>query len=336
MPETRKSAQSGQQEKATNERGLRRDLPSIQAIVSVLQEGGHLALSVSGGKDSQVLVRRVLAEPALSPFKERMFVIHADLGRAEWSETPAHVEIIAEEAGLPLVIVRREGGDLYERFEQRERKLEGTGKPHWPSAAARYCTSDLKRGPINKYLRRYDRVISVEGIRAQESSARAKKDALVVRKAITTKRLKESTADEAIARHLEKNDKGRLGLTWRPILDFTLEDVWYWLGTSKNDVARRRMLYSEGKTEAALDGWGAHIAYVRGNRRLSCAFCILAGERDLRNAARHEPEKLHYLAEMERRTGFTFKQDFSLAELEEEIKNGKAVDSGVGEELSLF
>jgi len=333
MEEVQRKDQSGGVEGAGT--GIRRELPSLQIIVKVMREGGYLALSVSGGKDSQVLVRRVLTEPALAPFKERMFVIHADLGRAEWSETPAQVEMIAEEAGLPLVIVEREKGDLYARFEQREEKLKGTGKPHWPSAAARYCTSDLKRGPINKYLRRYDRVVSVEGIRAQESSARAKKEAIVVRKAITTKRLKECTVEEAIVRHLS-NDKGRLGLTWRPILNFTMEDVWRWLGTSKNDVARRRLLYREGKEEEALDGWEAHIAYVRGNRRLSCAFCILAGERDLRNAAKHEPEKLRFLAEMERRSGFTFKQGFSLAELEAEIKRGGVGPDRAGEELSLF
>jgi 3'-phosphoadenosine 5'-phosphosulfate sulfotransferase (PAPS reductase)/FAD synthetase len=53
-------------------------------------------------------------------------------------------------------------------------QLRGTGKPFWANAKIRYCTSDLKRGPIDKFYRDYHGVIiSAEDIRAQESSARA-------------------------------------------------------------------------------------------------------------------------------------------------------------------
>ena len=51
----------------------------------------------------------------------------------------------------------------------------------FPSPAVRWCTSSLKRGPIERELRRYlkahprfgGRIVSAMGMRAEESAARA-------------------------------------------------------------------------------------------------------------------------------------------------------------------
>lgn len=263
-------------------------------IGAALDGGAMLVVSMSGGKDSHALLA------ALAPLaRDRAWnicAVHADLGRAEWPETEAFVPELARRYGVQLHVVRRDRGDLFARFEEREAALAGTGKPFWPSSQARYCTSDLKRDPINKLLRTWSGVVvSAEGVRWQESDTRAKKPCWDSRDAITT--------------------QTRSGVTWNAIVDWSLDDVWEAIGTSAAELDRRRELYAAGDTVAALDGWPAHPAYVYGNERLSCAFCILGSKNDLTVAARHLPDKLEYLVSLERRSGFTFKGKQSLADI---------------------
>jgi 3'-phosphoadenosine 5'-phosphosulfate sulfotransferase (PAPS reductase)/FAD synthetase len=65
--------------------------------------------------------------------------------------------------------------------------------------------------------------ISCEGIRAGESDARKKKNPLVIRAKITSSYYKGMTVEEAIANFRPGK---RLAITWFPIFNFTLEDVW--------------------------------------------------------------------------------------------------------------
>lgn len=163
--------------------------------LDALGRGAVLSVSVSGGKDSQAMLsvltdrRRALGWPGPAE------VVHADLGRAEWPQTPGHVERIAAEAGWPLVVVRRERGDLLARIEERLNTVSTVdpsrpAKPFWPSAAQRYCTSDLKRGPIQKHLRTHGSVVvvSAQGMRAEESPGRARRPVLAVDERISSAR----------------------------------------------------------------------------------------------------------------------------------------------------
>ena len=138
-------------------------------IQQALESGATLAISISGGKDSQALLnalnRRKYNWPGPS------FAIHAHLGRAEWPESLDHC---ARHACVTWLTE-------WERFTVKPwygmDQLTGTDRPFWPSAKVRYCTSDLKTRPIDKYLRKTpDLVISAEGIRAKESPRRAKKN----------------------------------------------------------------------------------------------------------------------------------------------------------------
>jgi 3'-phosphoadenosine 5'-phosphosulfate sulfotransferase (PAPS reductase)/FAD synthetase len=279
----------------------------------LLRQGASLAISISGGKDSQALLN------SLAPLTHRyplatVFAIHADLGRTEWGETAAHVDRLAKEAGVPLVVVRRSQGDLLDRWQERMVKLAGTGKPFWSSAANRYCTSDLKRGPINMHLRRSRLVISAEGIRRDESPTRAKKPVVEMREAITAEALKGLSIEDALAM---RNPHQRLAVTWNAIHDWSLDDVWAACGTSCEELERRQVQYRAGDVETALEGWPAHPAYVYGNQRLSCALCVLASNSDIRNGAKHNPELYQELRRMEIASGFTFKAKQSLADIVE-------------------
>jgi hypothetical protein len=258
-------------------------------IAHALDKGAALAVSVSGGKDSQAMLSALARLHAERGWTGPIFAVHAELGRIEWTGSLEHVERMARAAGVPLTVVRRaDGRDMIAHWEARGRRLAAQGKRArpWSDANNRFCTSDMKRDPIDKVLREYDHVISAEGIRAEESPARAKKPIWKMRGRICTAR--------------------RVAMTWNPILDWTTEDVLAECGTSTADLIRRQALHRAGRATEALDGWPLHYVYVLGNRRLSCSFCVLACQGDLENAARYQPETLKTLVEMEDRFGFAF------------------------------
>lgn len=287
-------------------------------VETMMTEGATLAISISGGKDSQALLSELMAWHRQNGFGGELYAIHSDLGRAEWPQTSDFVHSLCERVGVPLRVVQRPKGDLVARFEERIEATRESGAPFWPSAASRYCTSDLKRGPIDTELRGARLIISAEGVRADESRARANKPVVEVRKGITAGS-QDAACDlrsmEPEAALLARETGQRVALNWRPLLHWNEEDVWRACGTSGTDLRRRQMLYRAGNESAALAGWPAHPAYVWGNSRLSCALCVLAGENDLTNGANHNPELYRDYLELERRGGATFKHKWSLSEL---------------------
>ena len=190
--------------------------------------------------------------------------------------------------------------------------LAGTGKPFWPSAAQRYCTSDHKRSQADKFFRRHDLVISIEGIRADESPKRSRDLPLSIRKQITAKCLRDLTPADALAKW-EAERPGRLALTWYPIHNWSVDQVWEACGTSAQALDLLREVYQSGDKDMALSEWPCHPAYVMGNERLSCAICILASESDIRNGARNNPALAQIYLSFEQRSGISFKHKRSLA-----------------------
>lgn len=147
-----------------------------EAVEAMLQAGAPIALSVSGGKDSDAMVYAVIAYLASRGLTNQLHLVHADLGRAELKATPAHVAELARLTGIPLHIVRHSKFDLLDGIKNRMATRPEV--PPWPSATTRQCTSDWKRGPISKWLRNTfptGNVLCAMGLRADESSARAKK-----------------------------------------------------------------------------------------------------------------------------------------------------------------
>jgi 3'-phosphoadenosine 5'-phosphosulfate sulfotransferase (PAPS reductase)/FAD synthetase len=323
-------------------------------ISQALEMGAVTAVSISGGKDSQALTAMLTRLGRERGLIDRFFALHMDLGRAEWKETPAVVERHAARYGLPLVVTRRPQGDLVQEITDRMHKLKGTGKPFWPSADARYCTSDHKRSQADRVYRNLPEhtpfwpsvatnlIISAEGNRAQESTKREKDEVVSIRKQVTAAPLRDLAPAEALAiwqavnQLLEQGDIGalrdqfpdfsycanrngitppRLAFTWYAIHDWEIEDVWIACDTSAAEIAHRRNLYRQGHKEESLAGWPCHPAYVYGNSRLSCALCMLASHSDIRNGAHHNPKLAQIYLELEAAGGFRFKNDKSLAEI---------------------
>ncbi|WP_239990625.1 MULTISPECIES: hypothetical protein [unclassified Pseudomonas] len=84
----------------------------------------------------------------------------------------------AASAGLPFIVAKASKTLL----EMVERRFESRPEvPSWPSASTRQCTSDLKRGPIQREVRRYAKangfkvIVNCLGLRAAESPGRAKR-----------------------------------------------------------------------------------------------------------------------------------------------------------------
>jgi 3'-phosphoadenosine 5'-phosphosulfate sulfotransferase (PAPS reductase)/FAD synthetase len=271
-----------------------------------------IAISISGGKDSQAQLNWLSHLHSQHGWKAKIFCIHADLGRIEWAQTSSFVEKLASDVNLELVVVRREKGDLIDRWQQRYETLlqQGNTKPFWSSAASRYCTSELKVAPIDKYLRQYPLSIVCLGLRATESTSRAKKPVVSLRKTISSKRFENFDVKDAIALY---DGSSRLSINWLPIHDWSIHRVWEWCGTSTAEWDRRRSL----PDPIALDGWSAHPAYVlgKGNHRLSCCFCVLGDLNDLTNAISYNQEVYRLLVQMEKESGWSFQSGRSLKSL---------------------
>ena len=138
-----------------------------------------ILVNSSAGKDSQASLDVTVSAAAAAGVKDRLVVVHADLGDNEWEGV---AELAAEHAahyGLRFEIARRttEFGEVDTILS---RVLE---RGMWPDAARRWCTSDHKRGPIRKTMTRLVqerretgtvrpvRLLNVMGLRAEESSA---------------------------------------------------------------------------------------------------------------------------------------------------------------------
>src|ERR1700730_18061660 len=131
-----------------------------------------IVVNSSAGKDSQAMLDYVVEQVDLATVsRDRLVVVHADLGRVEWPGTRELAEEQARHYGLAFVAVARPQGDLLEHIAQRGM---------FPSPSARFCTSDHKRSQIWKVFTQLTarsqqagikrvRILSCMGLRAEES-----------------------------------------------------------------------------------------------------------------------------------------------------------------------
>lgn len=252
----------------------------ITGIKSLIEAGALFVSNHSGGKDSQAMLIKLLdVIPA-----RQLVVVHASLGAVEW---PGALELArdqAKAADLPFVVATARKTLLEmvaRRFEKRPEV------PSWPSASTRQCTSDLKRGPIQREVRAFAKangfkvIVNCLGLRAQESPGRAKRQAF----------RKNETDSNSVLTWYE----------WLPVHEMNTEEVFATIRES---------------------GQQPHYAYALGNERLSCVFCIMASRNDLRNGGRHHPELLEQYAALETRTGYTMHMNrIPIRELTTDVDN---------------
>ncbi len=287
------------------------------AVSKALLEGATLAVSISGGKDGQAALALQSEQRKARQWPGKLLALHADLGRFEWPETTKAVLDQATRYGAELQIVRRGKGDLLDRITHEADRLAGTGRAIWPSAAARYCTSDLKRDPLVRAQRHLGSgiIIAVQGLRAEESSARAKRAVLSIEKRATSQRLAKMNPVAAVD---ALKDGERLVLNWLAVHHLSIDQVWKACGTSQQDLERRRADHAQGtqtSMDEALAGWPCHPAYVYGITRVSCAICVIASAHDIAIGARRNPDLARQITAIEKRTNQSFRPERTLADI---------------------
>jgi 3'-phosphoadenosine 5'-phosphosulfate sulfotransferase (PAPS reductase)/FAD synthetase len=242
-----------------------------------------IVVNSSGGKDSVCALHEIVMEAENQNFpKSKIIVSHQDLGEMEWTGTKELVVKQAAKYGLFVEVEKRVDQNGYEEnlLEYVERRKK------WPSRNQRYCTSDFKRAPGDKVIRRISNkikakeVLSVFGFRKEESPQRAKKKriSLIQRLTIQTRKVYE----------------------FNPILNWTTKEVWDCI--KSNDIPY-------------------HFAYDLGMPRLSCCFCIFSPFDALVTAGIANPELLDRYVEVENKIGHTFRDGFAIAKVKEAIEN---------------
>lgn len=229
-----------------------------ELISKLIANGAIFYCSHSSGKDSMAMYE-VLKDRV--PF-DQIVVVHANLGEVEWSGVVSHIKSSIEH---PLHIV-----EASKSFIQMVLR-----RSMWPSASFRQCTSDLKTGPIGKFIRNDLKekgktlAVNCMGLRAQESNNRAKKKALTLNAKWSLKSGVRTVYD------------------WLPIHEMGEEEVY-------------DTIYAAGKKP--------HFAYgERGelNTRLSCVFCIMGSKNDLAHGALENPALFATYVAVEKVIGHT-------------------------------
>lgn len=150
-------------------------------------------------------------------------------------------------------------------------------RKRFPSMKCRWCTA-LKTSAIEKFIRHQypakqkSKILSITGERREESSHRAQ------------------LSEFELHKHLSAGQ--RQVFCYRPILNWNLRKVWQNIYENNLPI---------------------HPAYTEyGNKRLSCALCVFACDKDLQNGAKNRPDLAERYMRIEEETGFTFRYKHSL------------------------
>lgn len=231
------------------------------AIPQEVLEAEVIYVSHSGGKDSQAMLARIKKLGLL----DKVVLIHSDLGKMEWE--PMHHWISSISFGLEVNVVKAEMD-----FFQMARKYG-----RLPSGRHQFCTDFLKITPIAAFIHAhmtkngYTRAINATGIRAEESTRRAKK---ADKMSVDFVAMSEMTQP--------KKHPGQVIKDWLPIFDLTVEQV---------------------KALIASVGQAPHKLYSMGFSRLSCVFCINGKVAEHALAAKMRPELFQEVVALEKELG---------------------------------
>ncbi|SAK53250.1 hypothetical protein AWB82_01788 [Caballeronia glebae] len=225
-------------------------------VASLLTTGAVVAIGVSGGKDSIACALAVARHLDAIGHNGPRILVHSDLGRVEWKDSGPACERLAAHLGWELLTLQRKAGDMLARWEKRwsnnvERYRDLSCVRlilPWSTPSMRFCTSELKGSLINSALNKRfptHNIVSVTGVRRQESNARSKM--------------------AVAAPHAPLSTKGRTSVTWNAIIEWTVDEVF-------TEIAAAGLALHEAYT-------------VYGASRVSCAYCIMSSLDDLRAAA---------------------------------------------------
>lgn len=213
----------------------------------------EIVINFSGGKDSSAMLAYICYKyPGI-----KKHVVFANTGWEhpgieEWCKN------IVSKFGLELNIVKNKNKDFLSMSRNR-------GK--FPAPAYRQCTSDLKRGPIQTWIRNNiddTLIINCMGMRAEESPRRKKMKKLYRDKIMT-------------------NSK-RTVWNYLPIHEWPVGKVFDYLKEKEIPL---------------------HPVYQYLDR-LSCRICIYMKKSDILKVKKHDPEAIKIISKLEREIDFSF------------------------------
>jgi DNA sulfur modification protein DndC len=251
------------------------NLDEVRELAASL--GGDFALVVnhSGGKDSMRMlgfIRNHFPDcKTYAVMADTGFEHQAPISAIEWARHRCR------DYGLDLTVVRNAKRTYLQMVEQRRL---------FPSAQFRQCTSDLKRSPIDKFIRSLPHrlIINCIGIRADESAQRSKLATLKLNKSLATRQ--------------------RTVYNWLPIFRFSLEEILNW------HRVQRVPLHPVYVPEYHWDGtMGGYL------RRLSCRVCIFSTDADIRAIYQHDRSSYEVISALEQKIGFTMRPGASLVQI---------------------
>lgn len=230
-----------------------------------VKESQVIFVSHSGGKDSQAM----LAALVRAGLKEKLVLIHSDLGEMEWE--PMHHWIEKNGYGIPLNVVSSDM-DFFSMVRKYKRL---------PSGRKQFCTDFLKTQPVGAFIHDYmnrhgiTKAINATGMRAEESPRRAKKLPFTLSKGKGTSGM-----------YQPRKYPSHLVHDWLPIFDYTTAEVF---------------------GEIAHAGQEPHHVYSLGFSRLSCVFCVNGRIDEHMKAAVMRPELARKMATLEREINKTIR-----------------------------
>ena len=285
-------------------------LSNLTEIFRLRDDGAIFYVSHSGGKDSQAMF---LLVQAIIP-ADQLVVIYADLGRVVWDTMP-HIEATTGRrairstpvgrgkvqytdyhTGATVPCPRPQDALLVCKCETRDFLSLWDAKGRAPSPANPQCTSDLKRGPIERTVRNFIKDAGVSKLAVS---------CIGIRKAESSRRDKNVTAKGTLVKNKSQSVAGRTWYNWLAIANLKCSlDNSFDAATQADHVMQA----------VTLSGQELHPVYAKGMRRLSCCFCIMASPQDHAIAASLRPELLAEYAAMEQKTGFTLFNGQSITE----------------------
>lgn len=258
--------------------------PEVQTL---LDAKVPVICGTSGGKDSQASVFAIARH--LRDYQGPKLLLHADLKEVEWEDSWPSCVRMAEGAGLEVASCTRPAGGMMARWESRWASsirrycaMETVAVVlPWSTPSMRFCQSELKVDPITAYIKRRFGKVPVLNVTGVRAEESAKR------------------AKQPVCAPVAKLPPG--SLTWRPIHHWSLQDVW---------------------DEIAASGVEPHEAYAKyGSTRVSCRWCILASEADLKASLKDPAGHPIYnrMCDLELESGFAFQGSRWLSSLGPEL-----------------